>query len=478
MEPQQGSPQAIAEAFLKKNADLLKLEPDLIGLEYRKTLFSLGARHVIMQQCFKKAPVDRAYVTVHMSNAGEVYLVKNRAMPLAMLPKAANFQITRAEAEARAREQLPNTARITKCSEVVPRWYPKKQKLIAAWRVRFEGPGDDWIVYISGHNGSLLRLCDNLKRATGQARVFDPSPVTALGSHTLLLSQKGNPRRPPPEAYTSVTLHDLKPNGRLEGKRVTTNATRTDRRVRRPDFQFVFKSHEKGFEEVMAYYHIDQAIRYLEGLGYRGPRAIFREPVRVNVNGTRQDNAMYSPSKRLLTYGVGRVDEAEDGETILHELGHAIQDSIVPDFGKSREAAAMGEGFGDYFAASFFAEKKPERYRSTVITWDGVLIGLEQQSDPPTLRRVDEPYTYLDFKDVPDKQHDNGKIWSATLWDLRRKLGREVADRIVLDSHFQLDAFTTFARGARAILDADQNLYGGVHHDNIKRVFRRRRIDF
>ncbi len=30
---------------------------------------------------------------------------------------------------------------------------------------------------------------------------------------------------------------------------------------------------------------------------------------------------------------------------------------------------------------------------------------------------------------------------------------RAVADRLIVESHFQLDGFTKFARGARAILD-------------------------
>ena len=67
-------------------------------------------------------------------------------------------------------------------------------------------------------------------------------------------------------------------------------------------------------------------------------------------------------------------------------------------------------------------------------------------------------------------------IWSATLWDLRRRLGRDIADRVVLESHFQLDGYTTFARAARALLDADQNLYGGIHREIMKRVFARRRV--
>ncbi len=225
----------------------------------------------------------------------------------------------------------------------------------------------------------------------------------------------------------------------------------------------------------MAYHHIDTAIRYLERLGFRGSRAIFREPVRVNVNGTPADDSWYSPWEKLLTFGTGAIDDAEDGETILHELGHAIQDAICPDFGQSEMAAAMGEGFGDYFAASLFADRKPDRYQTSVMTWDELLLGLRERLDPPCLRRVDQKWTYDDLIEGDD-EHNNGEIWSATLWDIREKLGGETADRMILESHFQLDGFTTFARGARAILDADQNLNGGKHRMALRRLFRKRRI--
>ena len=58
----------------------------------------------------------------------------------------------------------------------------------------------------------------------------------------------------------------------------------------------------------------------------------------------------------------------------------------------------------------------------------------------------------------------------------RAALAPEKADRIILESHFQLDGFTTFARGARAILDADRNLEGGKHVAALQRIFRRRKI--
>ena len=135
----------------------------------------------------------------------------------------------------------------------------------------------------------------------------------------------------------------------------------------------------------------------------------------------------------------------------------------------------MGEGFGDYWAASFFEAKKPERYRASVMTWDGLFSGLEDQVDPPSLRRVDGRLTYADFNERGD-EHDNGQIWSATLWEMRKALGREAADRVILESHFQLDGFTSFARGARAILDADRNLEDGKHQAALTRIFKRRKI--
>ena len=135
----------------------------------------------------------------------------------------------------------------------------------------------------------------------------------------------------------------------------------------------------------------------------------------------------------------------------------------------------MGEGFGDYFAASFFEGRKPQRYRNTVMSWDGLLVGLDRGDDPPCLRRVDSSLTYKDF-DATGDEHDNGQIWSAILWEVRGELGRETADRLILESHFQLDGFTSMARGARAIVDADQNLGNGRHAGALRRIFRRRGI--
>jgi extracellular elastinolytic metalloproteinase len=93
------------------------------------------------------------------------------------------------------------------------------------------------------------------------------------------------------------------------------------------------------------------------------------------------------------------------------------------------------------------------------------------------VRRVDEQLTYESFDHSENaEEHDNGQIWAATLWDVRTAVGRDIADTIILESHFQLDGFTTFARGARAIIDADCNLYYGRHMARLRQVFHRRGI--
>jgi hypothetical protein len=351
-------------------------------------------------------------------------------------------------------------------------WYPAKRRLHPAWRVRVHRttPRAEYIVYINAETGSVIQLYDNLAELTGRGRVFMPNPM-AGDRRFEPLDEDGDVRRPTPESYRDVPLTGLTGTHVLDGARATTRLTR--RRLKTPDHDFRVDWNRAGFEEVSAYYHVDRAIAYLETLGYKGARRIFHSPLEIDARGTPQDNSWYSPGERTLTFGLGDVDDAEDGETVLHEFGHALQDAICPDFGQSPEAAAMGEGFGDYFAGSFFERAKPEHYRLAVMSWDGALF----DGVPPCVRRLDSPHTYETFDHSPgDHEHDNGEIWSAALWQVREALGRKKADTIIIDSHFQLDGFTTFARGARAILDADRNLHRGANEAALLRVFRRRGV--
>jgi len=470
--PARGKVDAAARKFLHANAELLGLTGVLGRLRLQRTIESMGAQHLIFQQQYRGVRIHRAYVTVHIGRDRRIYLAKNRAVPRDLLGGEPGFRIGVGAARRRARRSVHATAQDREVFPVERMWFPHKDTLRPALRVRVlrVRPRQEWIVYVDGHSGKILSKYDNLALANGQAKVFDPNPVVALHGWSRLY--KGGRVLPPPgEAYCTVALCDLDGRGHLDGKRVSTGDTK--RRANKPDGRFLFTNRQLGFTEAMAYFHIDRAIQYLESLGYSGQRTIFPAALDVDVRGTRQDNSWYSPGLGRLTFGTGGVDDAEDGETILHEFGHALQDAICPDFGQSAEAAAMGEGFGDYFAASFFAEKKRGRYRAAISSWDCIA----SDGDPPCLRRLDGSVTYESFDHGEGAdEHENGLIWSATLWDIWQKLGRDVADRIIIESHFQLDGFTSFAKGARAIIDADRNLYRGRHAAALRQIFRARGI--
>ena len=468
-----GPPARIARAFLEAQADILGIDLDQLVQKKPRIVHGLGADHVIFQQRWKRRRVHRAYVTVHIgAKDRRVYLVKSRAAPQDVVEAAPDARIVEARAIriALARVGHSSQKRVVGRPELL--WYPAKKLLKPAWRVRVQRtkPRAEYIVYVNAETGAVISAYNNLAALIGRGRVFMPNPM-ARDRAFEPVDEDDNVRRPTPRAYLDVRVTGLKGNRVLDGMRATTRLT--GHRLKKRDHDFRVDSNRVGFEEVSAYYHVDRAIAYVESLGYKGARRIFDAPLEIDARGTREDNSWYSPGERTLTFGLGDVDDAEDGETVLHEFGHALQDAICPDFGQSPEAAAMGEGFGDYFAGSFFEREKPERYRLSVMSWDGLFY----EGDPPAVRRLDSLQTYETFDHSRgDHEHENGEIWSAALWQVREVLGRKKADRIIIDSHFQLDGFTTFARGARAILDADRNLHRGANEAALRRVFRRRGI--
>ena len=476
-------PGQLARKVLSANADLIGLRGVLRTLHRRVIKRSVGGWHVIYTQRLFGHRVHRAYVTVHMNRHRQVYLVKSRAVPHDVLEKLAKVrdrhELGMKACELLARKSLSHSTGFRRVTDREKLWYPVDDRLRPAFRFRVlqSSPRHEWIVYVDAARGTILSKYDNLALASGSARVFNPNPVIALrGAIDKLIDDDLNELEVPRGAYETVRLQGLDGRGFLDGEHVTTKLTRP-RVKKQPNLVWDFDNDQRGFDEAMVYFHVDRAARYVESLGYRGECRIFDEPIAANAHGTPEDGAYYSPGTRSLLFGTGDIDEAEDGETILHEFGHALQDAICPDFGQSQEAAAMGEGFGDYFAASSTAQTKIDKrmgkYLDTVMSWDGVYYDVT----PPCVRRMDGKLTYETFNHATRAdEHDNGEIWSATLWAIWKAIGREHADPIIIESHFQLDGFTSFAKGARAILDADHNLFGGRHANTLKRIFHRRGI--
>lgn len=466
-------PEKIAAAFIKKIASSIKIKPDLSQLKFDKVKTSVLGVHVLYQQHYDGKPISGAWIRVDIDKQGRVYNVQNDLVPESILGKATKATKAAARPSAKVKQPSKDDVR-AKALKVVDSakaeivamescHFPYQGTVRSAWKVIVSGsrPRGEWKLYIDARTGDLLEKTSLLKYVAGKGSVFDPNPVVTLNDVDLK-----NNSAIPKRAYIQVVLPDLAKTGFLEGPFATTS--KTGKRVKRTNHRFFFERSNRAFKEVMVYFHIDRMQRHIQSLGFDN---VLKRPIPVNIDGTREDNSFYSPIEKSLTFGTGGVDDAEDAEIILHEYGHAIQDDQVPGFGATHEGGAMGEGFGDFLAASFFSDKKPQSMKPTLGNWDAVAYSGDE---PPNLRRLDSNKKYP--KDMRGEVHDDGEIWSASLWELRAAMGRLATEKLVIAHHFLLTRFSKFEDAARALITADGNLNGGANETTIRGVFTRRGI--
>lgn len=332
------------------------------------------------------------------------------------------------------------------------------------WEVRLALDGDGrWteLALIDAAAGALVGIEDlRLRHGGGRAidgsgQVFDPNPVQTSDNHGLKDQNDSNAAVPSSE-YRAVTLRELAGTGYLDGPWASTSPT--SGRVNEPSHVFVYQRNPDAFEEVMCYYHVDSFQRYLQAIGQTNAN---RRQQQMDVNGTSSDNSWYDLGSRIITYGSGGVDDAEDADIIVHEYGHALHHDVQGSIG-SGQNGAMSEGYGDYFAASFYDD-------ALVGEWDAVSY---TGGSLHYLRRVDGDKHYPN--DLVGWVHDDGEIWSAGLWDLRMAVGREVADNIIVEAMALQSSSTNMASGANWILTAEQQLYGGAWRPFLEWAFDRR----
>jgi hypothetical protein len=291
--------------------------------------------------------------------------------------------------------------------------------------------------------------------STGSGRVFFPNPVAQLQDESLT-DQKDADYAALQPAYVIVPLTDLDGSGYLCGAWACVYSETGD-----PAFsttgQYLYNRHDDRFEQVMAYYWITTAQRYIQSLGFGSTYpGIDNRPQLVRLNQLGYDNSFATDHPKLeLRFGKGGVDDAEDAEVILHEYGHALHFSSSPTFyGAGEESGAIGEGFGDYWAANVTNIVAPTPDPACVADWDST----SYTSGPVhCLRRLDTDKMYP--ADLDGKVHDDGEIWSHALWNLRTALGHTRADTAMLLAQIGQDD-PTMPSLATDIVRTVRGLYG------------------
>ena len=195
--------------------------------------------------------------------------------------------------------------------------------------------------------------------STGTGTVFFPNPVAQLQDESLT-DQKDADYAALQPAYENVTLTNLDGSGTLTGAWAQVYSE-TGNPARSGTNTFTYHRNDDRFEQVMAYYWVTEAQKYIQSLGFGTGKypAVNKQSQRLRINQYGQDNSFASDHPiDELRFGKGGVDDAEDAEVILHEYGHAIHYS--QNFSFDGEGGAISEGFGDYWAAERDEQHRPD----------------------------------------------------------------------------------------------------------------------
>jgi hypothetical protein len=290
------------------------------------------------------------------------------------------------------------------------------------------------------------------------ATVFYPNAVQSTGDESLVDDHDRDSAAFAP-AYRTVTLTDLDSSGTLAGRYVRVKSE-TGKAAEAVNGAFpAWHRDSDQFEQVMGYYWVTTAQHYIQSLGFGSRlRPVNQRQIELRINQYGGDNSFFREDKANITLGKGGVDDAEDGEVIVHEYGHSVQDGQVTGFGTTLESGAIGEAFGDYLAVAVSSWKTgvPARTpEACVADWDAVSY---TSRAPHCLRRLDGTKHYPE--DLVGEVHADGEIWSSALYDIRTRLGDTLGSTIIIDAQFDFAKDTTFKAAAEATVNAAQR-HGG-----------------
>ena len=219
-----------------------------------------------------------------------------------------------------------------------------------------------------------------------------------------------------------------------------------------------FKRDNYFFEAVNAFYHLNEIANYVRDIGYAS--LVKKMPVDVHALGGA-DNSAYDPNNHRLMFGVGGVDDAEDGEVVTHEFTHSLSERASPATTIGNERKAMEEGICDYFAKAY-SKTYNDNTATKIFSWDGFN---EYWDGIPINSNRKYPQ---DLQQTKDGDRD---MWSTPLMCAHDFIGRETMDSIILEHLYFQGPNTTMPEMAQIMLDIDSTSFGRRNYSSLKTCF-------
>jgi len=331
-----------------------------------------------------------------------------------------------------------------------PFYQLQESKAEPYWEAVVSEPNGDWAVHVSAVTGQIERI-ESLRWGQAQGFAFTSNPLK--------------------DPLTQVQLANLTSSSNLTGVNAKIysylpnllflSQPRVFLQLAEPvGGNYLYSPSRPQFSEVQLYHGMDRAAQRFKDLGFGGfgrpleGMVLYKDFIQQNGQSAfaGKNNAFFSPAQfnnrgGLFFYLTPRnLDTSWDSDVIFHEYTHAVVNALVgPNQGKT--FGAINEGTADYFATSFLNDP-------AMGEWAARIFGLRG----PAMRNVENLNRWPG--NLVGQIHADGNIWSGSLWDLRKSLGAERADKIALGSLYLMNGSEEFFDAAVAVALSANALFG------------------
>lgn len=482
-----GSDEAMARAALLQYTGAVGLRSaGTSDLEVTETFTGQAGTVVRFRQTVGGVPVWGTEVLVNLDTERRVQLIANdyRAdVSLVSTTPAISAEAAREAAHAHLAVSEPHQSVETHL--IV---WPADSGARLAWQVATVTPSlpGMWDVIVDATTGELLRVADRalyhgerggeeaptalptveshplFAVVDGSGYIFDPDPITRVGvPYGTPGYVDGNDANTPQleAARVQRTMRDITQNGTqflLRSPWASIQDFEAPNRGLFPstDGNWDFTRDAPGFEAANVFWQVDNYMRYVNvelGVTARptanGGAGVWFDPHGLN----EADNSHYvsnpTGTVQQLAFGEGCVDDSEDADVIIHELGHGLHDFLTT----ISQVDGLSEGLGDYVAVSYsrslgLMNPTAPNY-NWVFKWDG--------HNTCWGGRITNYTATYPAGVVP---HGRGQHWSTSNLRVWNQLGRERTDKAVFEGIRLTTGSSTQPQAANAVMQAAANM--------------------
>ncbi|HDR9512127.1 peptidase [Burkholderia cepacia] len=457
-----GEPVMTARAFLVA-------QPERFGLTSTQAArLRLVARRdeaefsvVRFEKIIDDLPIYGGDIAITVLNEGRVLYTANQSIQKLDASLVKHRPVDRQQALDRARAYLGSTTLKPVAARLVA--FIDADGAHPAWKIQLVQrgqPSGDWELLVDAVSGDVLRAEDRALRTRARGLVFNPDPLSSSRSHYGAAGLVDDADRNTPQ-LTRAQFPAIFPAGKENGHHQLAGpyAVCTDFEppydsacpIAKTSMLYFDRSHV-SFEAVNAYYHLTSYLDYVNRtLGVKAAPYQYAGGLQFDPHGLDgADNSHYIPSTGQLAFGQGGVDDAEDADVIVHELGHALHDWLTE--GRLSNAEGLSEGLGDYLAAGYSRDmnqwQPSDPQYHWVMNWDGHNefwagrvtnwhLGRRYQED---VRRA--------------SLHEAGQYWSSCNLAARDAIGGVAMDRAVLKGIAMTHSDSNQREAAQAVVSA------------------------